>query len=136
MYKNILVPIDLAHGAGLEQTAAVAKALTTEPSKITLAYVIEIVPAYMAADIPTEIILQNEERAKKDLNTLRDEALPGANTLILHGKAHTTILDHSAANDVDCIIISSHKPGLQDYFLGSTAARVVRHAQCAVHVTR
>jgi universal stress protein F len=25
---------------------------------------------------------------------------------------------------------------LQDYFLGSTAGRVVRHAQCSVHVIR
>ena len=36
----------------------------------------------------------------------------------------------------DCIVIGSHKPGLIDYLLGSTAARVVRHAPCAVHVLR
>ena len=45
---------------------------------------------------------------------------------------------HVAAEDdkVDLIIIASHKPGLQDYFLGSTAARVVRHASCSVLVVR
>ena len=46
------------------------------------------------------------------------------------------ILEWAESNKVDCIIINSHKPGLQDYFLGSTAARVVRHAQCSVHVIR
>jgi len=35
-----------------------------------------------------------------------------------------------------CIVIGSHKPGLRDYLLGSTAAKVVRHAACAVHVKR
>jgi len=37
---------------------------------------------------------------------------------------------------VDLIIIASHRPGLQDYFLGSTAAKVVRHAKCSVLVIR
>jgi len=37
---------------------------------------------------------------------------------------------------VDLIIVGSHKPGLQDYLLGSTAARVVRHAMCSVLVGR
>ena len=32
--------------------------------------------------------------------------------------------------------IASHQPGLQDYFLGSTAAKVVRHATCSVLVMR
>ncbi len=48
-------------------------------------------------------------------------------------------LDHgvsAVAHAVDCIVIGSHKPGLSDYLLGSTAARVVRHAPCAVHVYR
>ncbi|WP_371932559.1 universal stress protein [Pararhizobium sp. IMCC21322] len=46
------------------------------------------------------------------------------------------MVEYAESNGVDCIIIASHRPGLQDYFLGSTAARVVRHAHCAVHVIR
>ena len=38
--------------------------------------------------------------------------------------------------NADMIIIASHRPGLQDYFLGSTAAKVVRHATCSVLVVR
>jgi len=43
-----------------------------------------------------------------------------------------------AAEDCDAnlIMIASHKPGLRDYFIGSTAARVIRHAQCSVLVER
>ncbi|WP_245271088.1 universal stress protein [Hoeflea phototrophica] len=48
----------------------------------------------------------------------------------------STIVEYAAAHEIDCIIIASHRPGLQDCFLGSTASRVVRHAKCAVHVIR
>ncbi|MBT8411941.1 MAG: universal stress protein, partial [Octadecabacter sp.] len=44
--------------------------------------------------------------------------------------------DFATDNSIDCIIMASHQPGLEDYFLGSTAARVVRHAKCSVHVIR
>ncbi len=35
-----------------------------------------------------------------------------------------------------CIIVASHKPNVGDYLLGTTAARVVRHAACSVFVVR
>jgi nucleotide-binding universal stress UspA family protein len=47
-----------------------------------------------------------------------------------------TILETAKEIGADLIVIASHRPGLQDYFLGSTAARVVRHAECAVLVDR
>ena len=55
---------------------------------------------------------------------------------IIEGHSARTILDFAEENAIDCIVMGSHKPGLADYFLGSTAARVVRHANCAVHVHR
>jgi len=54
----------------------------------------------------------------------------------LVGHAGRTIVDYATETGIDCIVIGSHKPGLNDYFLGSTSARVVRHAPCAVHVLR
>jgi nucleotide-binding universal stress UspA family protein len=33
-------------------------------------------------------------------------------------------------------VIASHRPGMADLLIGSTAAQVVRHAPCAVHVLR
>ena len=36
----------------------------------------------------------------------------------------------------DLIIVASHKPNVGDYLLGTTAARVVRHATCSVFVVR
>ena len=55
---------------------------------------------------------------------------------VVEGHAGRSIVDYAEKNGVDLIVIASHRPGLQDFFLGSTAARVVRHAQCCVHVLR
>ncbi|MBT3764767.1 MAG: universal stress protein [Rhodospirillaceae bacterium] len=46
------------------------------------------------------------------------------------------IADHTTKIGADCTIVGSHKRELKDYFLGSTAARIVRHAPCSVHVLR
>ncbi|MEP1610461.1 MAG: universal stress protein [Roseobacter sp.] len=46
------------------------------------------------------------------------------------------ILEDGGTHASDCIIISSHKPGFEDYFIGSIAARVVRQAKCGVHILR
>jgi len=56
--------------------------------------------------------------------------------VVIEGHSSRSILNHANSNDADLIIIASHQPGMQDYLLGSTAAKVVRHAKCAVHVLR
>ncbi len=61
---------------------------------------------------------------------------PHVTPMLVKGHSARTIIDYANEHDIDCIVIGSHKPGLSDYFLGSTASRVVRHAPCAVHVQR
>ena len=56
--------------------------------------------------------------------------------MIREGAPASTILDVAGELSVDMIVIGSHDPGLADYFLGSVAARVVRHAHCSVLVVR
>jgi universal stress protein G len=53
-----------------------------------------------------------------------------------HGSTYDEIL--SAARDcgADLIVVASHQPGLSDYLLGSTAAKIVRHAKISVLVIR
>jgi len=55
---------------------------------------------------------------------------------MLTGNAGRAITDYAEKIGADCIIAGSHKPSLQDYFLGSTAARIMRYAPCSVHVLR
>jgi nucleotide-binding universal stress UspA family protein len=91
-------------------------------------------PGYMLPEIPEGQIARNRDAAAEAL-----KAQVGGHdvrTVAISGHSARSILDYAEAHDVDCIVIASHRPGLQDFFLGSTAARVVRHAACAVHVVR
>ena len=52
------------------------------------------------------------------------------------GGAAGTINALAKEENADLVIIASHRPGLIDYFIGSTASRVVSHCPCAVLVDR
>ncbi len=52
------------------------------------------------------------------------------------GAPSAVILEEAERLGADAIVLGSHRPGLGDYLIGSTAARVVRHAQCTVIVER
>ncbi len=60
----------------------------------------------------------------------------GATVAIRKGSPGTVILDEAEKIGADAIILGSHRPNFGDYLIGSTAARVVRHAQCSVIVDR
>ncbi len=46
------------------------------------------------------------------------------------------ILAHANKIGADLIVVASHKPYVGDYLLGTTAARIVRHASCSALVVR
>ncbi|MEM1064465.1 MAG: universal stress protein [Pseudomonadota bacterium] len=134
MYKNILVPVAVDHRPNTEDAIAIARALAGQDGKITALTVLEAVPAFIMNELPEGQIEQNKEDMRKVLK----EMVHGEDVEVdvVLGHAGRTINDYADENGIDCIVIASHQPGLQDYFLGSTAARVVRHAHCAVHVLR
>lgn len=135
MYKNILVPVALDHERDVAAALDIARTLAAEGATITALTVVEAVPAYVLAEIPDNAISNNTTAATDALKE-RIGAADGVNAVAVSGHSARTILDYAEGHGVDCIVIASHRPGLQDYFLGSTAARVVRHAPCAVHVVR
>ena len=105
-------------------------------SEVTALTVIEPVPSYIGlTDAGPEYEKMAGEKAMAALRKFVGP-LSEVKTVILHGSAGTQIVEYAKDKDIDCIVIASHKPGLSDYFLGSTAARVVRHAPCCVHVMR
>jgi nucleotide-binding universal stress UspA family protein len=135
MYRNLLVPLALADAHDADAPLRAVRALADEGAKITLLHVIEEVPPQAAAFLPEHYVTDMQRDRLAELQR-RAEGLPGVTAEIATGSAGALILDRAAALGVDCIVIASHRPGLRDWFLGSTAARVVRHAQCAVHVVR
>jgi len=135
MYSNILVPIAFEPGQNRDEAIRIARALSNDSAKVTVLHVMEEVPSYVAQYLPEGQLTKNSEeieaRIRGDLAGNDD-----VDIVVVNGHAGHTIVEFAARNDVDCIVVASHRPGLQDYFLGSTAARVVRHAPCSVHVVR
>ena len=135
MYKNILVPIALDHERDTATALDVARCLASAGGKITALKVIEEVPAYVASYLPEghgEALLDEvRTELRAELGGVQD-----VQPVVVTGHAGQRIVDYAQAYEVDCIVIASHRPGLQDYLIGSTAGRVVRHATCAVHVIR
>ena len=134
MYKKILVPLALDHGIS-KQTLSIAKKLAAADAKITALYVYEMPQGSVDAYLGQDFIAKGVERAQEILaeKIASEEGVTGE---IIRGHAYRTIVDYAVSNSFDCIVIGSHKPELSDYLIGSTAARVVRQASCAVHVHR
>ncbi len=134
MYKKVLVPMALDHGIS-PQTLKVAQAICAPGGDITALHVFEVPKGSVSVYIGEETV----ERGFQAARALLEEKvadMPGVAAKITRGQAHHGIIEYAVEHGFDCIVIGSHKPGLADYFIGSTAARVVRHAPCAVHVHR
>ena len=134
MYTNILVPMALDHGIS-PQTLEIARALLAPGGKITALHVYEAPQGSVSAYLDEKAVKAAFDTAGE---RLREKVIghDGIEAVLVKGHTSRTIIDYADDNAVDCIVIGSHKPGLRDYLLGSTAARVVRHAGCAVHVQR
>ena len=136
MYKSILLPIDLSEIERGRVMIDLAQKLAEKDTRIRLLNVTVDVPAFVAAQVPNDVIKTAMTTARETLEGLITAAGIKADAEVRAGKPGPTILISADECGADLIIIRSHKPGLQDYFLGSTAARVVRHAQCSVLVMR
>lgn len=134
MYTKILVPMALDHDIS-PQTLAIAKALGKPGCQIIAFHVHEEVQGSARAYLDESVIAAGLESAKETMAE-KVKGLDNVTPVLVTGHSARTIIDYADSNGIDCIVIGSHQPGLSDYFLGSTAARVVRHAHCAVHVHR
>jgi universal stress protein F len=136
MYKNIIVGIDLSHGeAGLELITRAAS-LIDEGGTIRLVHVLEDVPSYIAAELPRDLNDRRQAEARVELGLLTRDLPGNCVSEVRTGAPASQVLQAAEDHGADLIMIASHRPGLSDYFIGSTAARVVRHAQCSVLITR
>lgn len=136
MYDNILIPTFMDDDERLRKAVNAARLLLSEGGKITLLNVVEEMPMYVETYVPAEVLAGKVEDV---LAVLRDVAASIGDDLdvrVVKGHAGRTILMQSEAMKSDLVVISSHRPGLADYFLGSTASHVVRHAKCPVFVLR
>lgn len=135
MYNNIVVALSLEHGIS-DLALSASRALVSEGGSITAVHVHEPPNSSILAFLEEGATEKSQNTAKARLTErVKDEV--GVTTILLEGQsAGRTITEYANTHEADCIVIASHQPGVKDFFLGSTAARVVRHAHCTVHVLR
>ena len=134
MYKKIIAALGLSHGHGVN-ALEMARCLKAEDGAIIALHVLEPVPGFASNYLPPDHGSEIKKSAEAAIRErVGDQA--DAEVVVLTGHPGRAITDYAEEVGADCIIVGSHKPELQDYLLGSTAARVVRHAPCSVHVLR
>ena len=55
---------------------------------------------------------------------------------VRQGGIYHEVLEEATAVKADLIVMTSHRPAMRTYFLGSNAGHVVRYANCSVLVVR
>ena len=134
MFKTILVPVDLSHPEQAKGAVQLAQRVGGEGSRIVAFYVAPDIPGFVAAQLPAGTLQKNLAEARAEITAIAEAT--GTDWEVRTGHPSTMILEYAEEIGADLIVIASHRPGLEDYFLGSTAARVVRHAACTVLVDR
>jgi nucleotide-binding universal stress UspA family protein len=134
MYNKIIAALGLSHGHGVT-ALEMARRMRAENGTIIALHVLEPVPGFASNFLPPDHESQLRATAESAIRERVGEQAD-AKVVVLSGYPGRTITEYAKEVGADCIIVGSHKPELQDYLLGSTAARVVRHAPCSVHVLR
>lgn len=140
MYKKILVPVDIAEldlaKPAIETACAMAK---TSDGSVRLINVLPMTPVMLAEYVPPDFDAQQRQTAEDVLKGLTGDcglAADRVSATVRQGGIYHEVLEEAKAIGADLIVMSSHRPAMRTYFLGSNAGHVVRYAQCSVLVVR
>ncbi|MCC5991238.1 MAG: universal stress protein [Rhodobacteraceae bacterium] len=138
MYKSIVIAVALFNkGATSRGLIEKANKLIDPGGSITLVHVMNEIPPYLAAAVTKEQLLSQRKAIREQLESLATRAKAKSVDIDLRGgRPSENILACARECSADLIILASHQPGMSDYFIGSTASRVVRHSPISVLVSR
>jgi len=140
MFKSILVPIDLADTdlakPAIDTAATLAK---TYDGMVRLLNVLPMTPVMLAEYVPADFDTQQRQSSEEALAIVARESGIEAkriSSVVRQGGIYHEILEEAAEIGADLIVMTSHRPAMKTYFLGSNAGHVVRYATCSVLVVR
>jgi len=140
MFKKILVPVDLADTdlakSAIETAVSLAKA---SGGSVRLMNVLPTTPEMLVEYVPHDFDAQQRQSAEEALVIIAKESGLSAgqiSTTVRQGGIYHEVLEEAKSMHADLIVVSSHRPGMRSYFLGSNAGHVVRYANCSVLVVR
>lgn len=134
MYKKILIALALDQGHG-KRAVELARCVGSEGAEIVAVHVIDQVPGFSrvyTGDIDKEKIAKTAKESIME----RVGDVGDIQSVVLEGHAGRTVTDYADQIGADCIICGAHRKGLSEFFLGSTAARIMRYSNCSVHILR
>jgi nucleotide-binding universal stress UspA family protein len=140
MYKHILVPVDLADTdlakPAIETAVDMARG---SGGSVRLVNVLPMTPVMLAEYVPPDFDAQQRKTSEEALGIIaRECGLDPAHvsSTVRQGGIYHEVLEEAKAINADLIVMSSHRPAMRTYFLGSNAGHVVRYAPCSVLVVR
>ncbi|MBV9053506.1 MAG: universal stress protein [Hyphomicrobiales bacterium] len=140
MFKNILVPVDIAEvdvaKPGFDEAVELAK---LSGASLRLIHVRSPVPYAMNEYIPAEYYETDEKAALNALQNIADGLdLPKERVTVVSpfGSVYDEVLKEGERMKTDLIVVGSHRPNWSTYLIGSNASNIVRHASCSVLVMR
>ena len=140
MFNSILVPIDLADTdlakPAIETAASLSK---SSGGTVRLVNIMAMTPVMLAEYVPPDFDAQQRQSSNEALAIVARESGIDAkriSTSIRQGGIYHEILEEAADIKADLIVMTSHRPSMQNYFLGSNAGHIVRYAKCSVLVVR
>lgn len=140
MFKHILVPVDLADTdlakSAIETAVSLARA---SGGTVRLLNVLPTTPVMLAEYVPADFDAQQRQSAEEALAIIaRESGLEPERVAVTvrQGGIYHEVLEEAKSIRADLIVMSSHRPAMKTYFLGSNAGHVVRYAWCSVLVVR
>ncbi|HVY00718.1 MAG TPA: universal stress protein [Pseudorhodoplanes sp.] len=140
MFKHILVPVDIADPqfakAAIDTAVGMVRA---SGGMLRLVHVLPMTPVMLAEYVPPDFDVQQREAAEETLTGLaRDCGLEAArvSSVVRQGGIYHEVIEEAKTMPADLIVMSSHRPNMRSYFLGSNAGHIVRYADCSVLVVR
>jgi universal stress protein G len=140
MYNKILVPIDLSDPELAKPAVATALMMVSQSQgTIRFINVLPLTPVMLAEYVPPDFDVQQRGSAEEALAIIASESgLDPAkvSSVVRQGGIYHEVLEEAKTFGCDVIVMSSHRPAMKTYFLGSNAGHMVRYAKCSVLVVR
>jgi len=140
MFKKVLVPVDPAESSFANDALAKASQMARDyGTKVHLLAVCPEVQSFVASQLPDGW----QEREFQETAVILDKIAAGldapegsVDVAVRMGSVYHEVIEEAERSACDLVLMTSHKPGLSTYFVGSNAAHIVRHAPCSVLVLR
>src|SRR5258708_13230761 len=136
MFKSMLGPIDLADtDLGKPGIATAATLSGTWSGSVRLLNVLPMTPVMLAEYVPADFDVQQRASSEEALTIVaRESGIEAAriSSVVRHDGIYHEILEEAASIKADLIVMTSHRPAMRTYFLGSNAGHVVRYGKCSV----